>query len=50
LLKTIDVVVDAYRSSTGKQSLSGDAAAMMSPEIIDRMLAVRELIVAHFSD
>lgn len=50
LLKTIDVVVDAYRSSSGKQSLSGDAAAMMSPEIIDRMLALRELIVAHFSD
>jgi len=50
LLKTIDVVLNAYQSSTGKRSLSGDAAGMMSPEIIERMKVVKQMILAHFSD
>ena len=50
LLKTIDVVLNAYHSSNGKKSLSGDAAGMMSPEIIERMKVVKQMILAHFSD
>ena len=50
LLKLIDVIVENFHQSAGKKNLRGDAAAMMSPAIVERMKTLKQLIIAHFSD
>ena len=50
LLKLIDLIVDNFYQSAGKKNLRGDAAAMMSPAVVERMKTLKQLIVAHFSE
>ena len=46
----IDVIVDNFYQSAGKKNLRGDAAAMMSPALVERMKALKQIIIAHFSE
>lgn len=50
LLKVIDLIVDNFYQSAGKKNLRGDAAAMMSPAVVERMKTLKQLIIAHFSE
>ena len=50
LLKLIDLIVDNFYQSAGKKNLRGDAAAMMSPAVVERMKTLKQLIIAHFSE
>ncbi|CAL54468.1 Folate receptor-like [Ostreococcus tauri] len=50
LLALIDVIVDNFYQSAGKKNLRGDAAAMMSPALVERMKALKQIILAHFSE
>ena len=50
LLKLIDLIVDNFYQSAGKNNLRGDAAARMSPAVVERTKTLKQLIVAHFSE
>ena len=48
LLKTIDAVLKQWDMSKGKANITGEAAAMMSPEVIERMKGVKKQIEGTF--
>lgn len=50
LINLIDVITENFYQSAGKKNLRGDAAAMMSPALVERMKSLKQLIIAHFSD
>ena len=48
LLQTVDVILKTRERAVVKQSLGGDAARMMTPEIIERMKGLKSLIEDQF--
>ena len=48
LLKTIDAVLDAYEQQQGKASITGQAAELMQPEVIEKMKTIKGQIEANF--
>ena len=48
MLQTIDVILKTREQSVVKTSLGGDAARMMTPEIIERMQGLKNLIEDQF--
>ena len=48
LLKTIDAVLNAYEQQQGKASITGQAAELMQPEVIEKMKTIKGQIEANF--
>jgi hypothetical protein len=48
MLQTIEVILRTREQSVVKTSLGGDAARMMTPEIIERMQGLKNLIEDQF--
>ena len=48
LLATINAVVKAYENQKGKSNITGQAAELMTPEVIDKMKTIRGQIEANF--
>jgi hypothetical protein len=48
LLQTIDAVLKAYDGQKGKANITGQAAELMQPEVIEKMKTVKFQIEAHF--
>ena len=48
LLSTIDAVLKAYDQQKGKANITGQAAELMTPEVIEKMKTIKFQIEAHF--
>jgi hypothetical protein len=48
LLKTIDAVLTAYEQQQGKASITGQAAELMQPEVIEKMKQIKGQIEGNF--
>ena len=48
LLQTIETVLKAYDAQKGKANITGQAAELMQPEVIEKMKTVKFQIEAHF--
>ena len=48
LNKTIDAVLKAYDAQKGKANITGQAAELMTPEVIEKMKTIKFQIDAHF--
>ena len=48
LLQTIETVLKTYDAQKGKANITGQAAELMQPEVIEKMKTVKFQIEAHF--
>lgn len=49
LLTTMDAVLQAFDSQRGKNSMAGEAAGLMHPDVINRMRRLQQLVQQHFT-
>ena len=49
LLTTMDAVLQAFDSQRGRDSMAGQAASLMHPDVIERMRRLQQMVRQHFT-